>query len=149
MRLQALQSDPAAYGLLYEEATKLSDENWIEPLKEASNERDKWIYFARLNGKLVGMISASVIDGDAVKLGEVFVAKEARDQGIAKKVLNTLLEEVSKNPQLIRAKAKVFTSQEPAINLYKSLGFEPSETIIEHWPDGRTHETLITFKELR
>ncbi len=83
--------------------------------------KNKWILFAKLNGKLVGMISGSVIDGDTVKLGEVFVATEARGMALGKKLLETLISKITKYPELKKAKAKVFTTQKAALIYMKAL----------------------------
>lgn len=148
LRLEALKSDQEAFGLLYEEAVDFPKEKWIEPLIEAEETKDKWIYFARLNNKLVGMTSGKVIDQDTVKLGEVFVVKEARGKGVGKKLLSTLINEVKRCSHLKRVKAKVFISQKPAIQLYESVGFKIEKQITEDWPDGRTNETFVMYKHI-
>lgn len=152
LRLRALKSDPEAYGLLYDEALKKSEEEWRTLLEQADEGVDHWIFFAKLNGELVGMVSARITippgDGDTVKVGEVYVAREARGKGISKMLFQRLLSEITKNPKWKYAKVKVFTSQEPAIELYKSFGFKIKEQITEDWPDGRTHETFVMEKFL-
>lgn len=150
LRLQSLQEEPGAYGLLYKDAVNYSDHEWIDPLAQAEKGDNKWIYFARINDELVGMVSGQIIDEDTLKLGEVYVARNMRGGGLGKRLLSVLLEKApQENPNIRRAKAKVFTSQEAAIGLYKNLGFEVTETITEHWPDGRTNQTLIMYKSMR
>jgi ribosomal protein S18 acetylase RimI-like enzyme len=107
------------------------------------------MFFAQVGGKLVGMMSGQGLGGvdeDTVKVGEVFVDKEVRGQGVGKKLLVALIDHIKKNFQIKKIKVKVFTSQLAAIKLYESVGCQIKEEITEHWPDGRTHQTFVMEK---
>lgn len=151
IRLQELKEDPEAFGLLFEEAEKFGEEKWREPLEEVEKGENKWMVFAKLGANIVGMMSGQRLGGedkDMVKVGEVFVAKEARGQGVGKTLLQSLIEQISKDSTVKKLKVKVFTSQEAAIKLYASCGFKTKEEITEHWSDGRTHQTFVMEKHL-
>ena len=152
LRLRSLKEDPEAFGILYEDAVKEDEIFWRKLLEIAEKEIDHWKFFAELNGKLVGIVSARITipagDGDTVKVQEVFVANEARGKGVGKKLMNYLFKEISKHPQFKKAKIKVFTSQKPAIGMYESVGAKIVDKIEESWPDGRTNETYVMEKTL-
>lgn len=150
LRLRALKDDPDAFGITYEEAVKKSDQEWREPLELAEQGNGKWMFFAKLNGQLVGMISgtAMVKVKDGVKVREMFVVEEARGKGIAKKLLEALINELLENSDKRTLQLGVFTTQEAAINLYKKMGFNVLEQITEHFPSGLSHESLIMEKKL-
>lgn len=150
MRLKALQDTPGAFGITYEEAVKNSDEEWKEPLKLAEQGDGKWIFFAELDGELVGMISgtAMIKVKNGVKVREMFVTKEARGNGIAQKLLQTLIDRLLERTDKRILQLGVFTPQEMAISLYKKMGFKILEKIIEHFPSGLSHESLIMEKQI-
>jgi ribosomal protein S18 acetylase RimI-like enzyme len=119
----------------------------------ASNSQDHFIIFARHNGEVIGMMSGRVLNnpergdlGDTVKAGEVFVSEEMRNQGVGKKLLIELITQIKQNPKIKKMLIKVFTGQQAAIALYKSIGAEIKKEITK-WPDGRKEQTYIMEKK--
>lgn len=150
LRLKALKANPEAFGLTYEEALKKSDEEWKERLERSIKGVDHWRYFAKLNSELVGIVSGWIIESEpqVVKVGEVFVAEKARNKGIGRTLLVTLLNKLSERVDLKKARIKVFTPQKDAISLYKSVGFEIVDKIKEEFLNRKSEETFIMEKNL-
>lgn len=152
LRLESLKEDPEAFGATYEENASKTDEEWKSRLERAQKLKNYWMFFAKLNGEIVGMLGArETIPPDSdptIKIYSVFVAKHARGKGISKKLMLHLLKEVTKNPKWKKARVKVFPTQEIAINLYKSLGFEIRDKITEDFPSGVKKETFVMEKTL-
>jgi ribosomal protein S18 acetylase RimI-like enzyme len=150
LRLRATKEDPEGFWPPYETALTLSSQEWRQPIVDAIDDNGRWIFFAKLNGKLVGMISAKAmekLDG-GVKMRDMFVAKEARGKGIGKQLLSKLLITLRGNIKVKVVRLGVFTTQEAAIKMYQSLGFVILSQELEHFPDGLTHESFIMEKKL-
>lgn len=124
IRLEALKNDSLAFGTYYEEAVERSDDEWKEPLKKPRS----YIFAAKEKDKLIGLVAAYQEEGKkclhVAYIWGVYVNKEHRGKGIAKKLMKKLIEELKKNG-FIKAKLNVTTIQTVAFNLYKSLGFRP------------------------
>lgn len=152
IRLEALKEDPKAFGETEEEAINKPNEAWQSRLEKVQKLKNYWMFFAKLNGELIGMLAARETNPpDAIptiKISGVYVASSARGEGIGKKLMLHLLKAVTKNPKWKKAKVKVFPTQEIAINLYRSLGFEIIDKITEDFPNGSTKETLVMEKKL-
>ncbi len=152
LRLRALKEDPKAFGSTYEEATNKPDKEWRYRLEKANKLNNYWMFFAKLDEELVGMVGArETIPPDTlptIKINGLYVASRARGKGIGKKLMLHLLKEVVRNPRWKKVKIKVFPTQEIAINLYKSLGFEVIEKVTEDFPSGIKRETFVMEKSL-
>lgn len=125
LRLKALKDEPQAFGKSYEEAAKDSDDAWKSRLESAGSGRS-WSVFARVNGKLVGMIGAGIHsdEPDKVWIHATYVDSDYRGRDIAKKLMQTILEEIeSVSPDKI-VKLGVNKEQIAAVELYKQFGFK-------------------------
>lgn len=153
LRLKSLTEDPEAFGQTLEDALNLADKKWKQKLAKAAKGKDHWMNFARLNGKLVGMVSARETNPPdlkpTVKIQEMFVVKEFRNKGIGRKLILALLDEVCKNPKWQKARLNVFSSQKTALKFYKALGFEMIGKKLENFSDGRIKETFLLEKLLK
>ncbi|MBI2011555.1 GNAT family N-acetyltransferase [Candidatus Daviesbacteria bacterium] len=108
--------------------------------------------FAKLSGELIGLLGTRETNPPdtlpTIKISGVYIASKARGRGIGKKLMLHLLKEVVRNPRWKKVKIKVFPTQEIAINLYKSLGFEVIEKVTEDFPSGIKRETFVMEKSL-
>jgi len=124
IRLEALLTEPTAFGATYESQVQNSDEHWQDRLRVVGNGR-QWLLFARKDGELLGMIGAFVADEPAVaKVIAVYVRERARGQGIGERLVSAILEAVCENPDVTTARLDVTGTNVKAIRLYERAGFE-------------------------
>ena len=103
-----------------------SRENWSETIREIKD-RKGLIIVAQIGEKTVGM--AHLARGKFKKnqhvayLG-ITILKGFREIGIGKTMMNHLIEWASKQEELEKISLTVFSTNKPAINLYRKLGFE-------------------------
>ena len=62
LRLEALQTEPQAFGASYADSLRKPDSYWQMRLREAAVEQGSWLLFAREQSRLIGMIGAWVND---------------------------------------------------------------------------------------
>lgn len=128
LRLAALQEDPLAFGLTFEEYSSYPDDFWKDQLIKAEKEKDSWIYFAIVEGKLVGMLAADRVSKKRMDhlahIHSMSVKKEYRGKGLATKLLRTILEKLGQQADLIMGQMGVASSQNHAVALYQKFGFK-------------------------
>jgi ribosomal protein S18 acetylase RimI-like enzyme len=128
LRLRALQREPQAFGTPYSKDVAHPDEKWIERL-EAVGKGTSWNLFARNSeGKLVGMIGG-YRDGNDMQNGTaqifgVYIDQEERGKGIAKKLMNAIISELEKVPEINKIVLEVNCDQQTATKLYEAFGFK-------------------------
>src|SRR5215212_4295708 len=124
IRLEALQSEPAAYSSSYQETLSRSDEHWQQRL---TNDHSVHL-LARALGRPIGMVGGYLgsDEGDdsvAVVFG-MYVTSEYRGRGIGRLLLTTLIDRLSAFPHITTIRLGVTETQEPARRLYESMGFQ-------------------------
>lgn len=87
------------------------------------------MFFATDGDKCVGMVSSIIPETDAGKdkvatIQHTYVKRDVRRRGAGKKLINTLLGTLRTRGDISKVKLNVVVTQTPAINLYKSVGFE-------------------------
>jgi len=152
LRLQALQTDPQAFSSSFARESAFPDEKWQQRLRNANEGTTSCMYFARLDGKLVGMIGGFRDEDDqknhSAQIWGVFVSPNERGKGIAKKLMAALIDKLSQNPDIHTLKLEVNTDQKSAGKLYESFGFAATNTISMQLGDGLTHEVTQMEKPL-
>lgn len=149
LRLRALKEEPQAFAATYEENANKPDEYWMKRLEEANEGKTQWLVFAKQGDKLVGMVGVFVKDKiDTVDIIAVYVAKEARGQGIAKKLMNSIISKIHENKSVKRLLVGVNPEQIPAFNLYKGLGFTIVKKERMILGDGKEHDSYEMEKLL-
>jgi len=125
IRLDALQNAPQAFGSSYADNREKPDSYWQSRLADAANGNGSWLLFAKENQQLVGMIGAFIEENepDTASIISVFVTGEARGKKISKMLMSAIITEL-KNKGIKTAQLTVNTNQLPALNLYKSFGFQ-------------------------
>jgi ribosomal protein S18 acetylase RimI-like enzyme len=125
LRLKALESEPNAFGESVEEHRLTTVDSVAQQLK--SNAADNFVLGAFDGSALVG--TAGFYRMQPLKqrhkgwIWGVFVAPEYRGRGLARALLVRLLEIVTQLPEPHCVLLKVATTQQPARQLYMSLGF--------------------------
>jgi ribosomal protein S18 acetylase RimI-like enzyme len=123
MRLEALQSEPAAFSSSYEETLAWSDEDWRRRLTN-----DKRLHLlARAQHRPIGIVGGYLgsDEGDD-SIAEVFgmyVARVYRGKGIGRLLLTSLIDRLSSFPQITTIRLGVTETQAAARALYESVGF--------------------------
>lgn len=147
LRLEALRAEPTVFSASFEEKEKIPDLEWQKDLGGI-------IYFAQVNEKLVGMAGEYRETGKksshiAVIFG-IYLNKDFRGKGIGRKLLQTLLNELENQEDIVKLNLDVNTTQTSAVELYKSLGFEiVGELKKEYLVDGKFYDVYEMEKYLK
>lgn len=149
IRIQTLIESPNAFGQTLTDLLYVADEEWKNRLS-VIDETDYWIFFARVDGEVVGMLIGRTGEDDPTiaKIYSVFVVEKFRRQGVARKLMETLLDRFIKAKKFKKVQLEVVTSQLPAINFYNQFGFSEKEKVIKDLGDGRKQERWIMEKPL-
>lgn len=119
LRLEALASDPLAFGSSLEEEERLTEDDWKRRIQNA--------LFALFNERPVGMIVYIFNDRPKTKhvadIFGVYVSADYRGKGIGTKLLERALSLIRKNKEVVKVKLAVNPEQLSAVKLYKSAGF--------------------------
>jgi ribosomal protein S18 acetylase RimI-like enzyme len=120
LRLEALQNDPLAFGSSYQEEIAFPEEEWKRRISNT--------LFAILNDKPVGMIvyiiNTKIKSRHIAEIFGVYVKNEFRNQKVGKKLVENALKLIQQNRNVTKVKLIVSSSQNAAIILYESFGFE-------------------------
>lgn len=123
LRLRALKEDPQAFGSNYNDSLMFPDTKWQERLQKVVD-GESWAVFARQGEELVGMMFAmKEADEGVVSIVSVYVANEARGQGISGRLMSTIIRQLGEN-KISLIKLSVNQDQQAAVGLYKKFGFE-------------------------
>ncbi len=124
LRLAALQEQPPAFGTLVEKERKLALEAVVLRLQAS---KDTYLLGAFLNSILVGIIRFSLFEEANEKhcgfIAGLYVQPDFRRRGIARALVTEVLTRARRDSGLRRKNLTVVTTQQAAIQLYKSLGF--------------------------
>lgn len=144
IRLEALETDPQAFGSAFEEEEKLTEEEW--------RRRIQGVLFAFFDGQIVGI--ASVVFQNRVKIGHianiygVYVKPAFRRKGVGKKLLEAALEEVMRNKKIDKVKLTVNPLQTEAVRLYEDMGFTAVGTMKKEIKIGDVYYDEVLMEKL-
>ena len=125
LRLEALEKEPQSFGEAAEEHRQTTVELAAERL--TSRPGENFVFGAFLDGEMVGM--AGFYRYQIVKarhrgrIWGVYVRQSCRGRGIGRALLKALLARIRSYQGLEQVSLTVVCGQEPAKNLYLSLGF--------------------------
>ena len=126
LRLEALETEPQAFGESAEEHRQTSIETATERL--TSHPDDSFVIGAFVDGQLVGMagffrykIAKARHKG---RIWGVYVRKSCRGKGLGRAMLSALLERIHSCPGVEQVALPVVGRQKAATALYHSLGFK-------------------------
>jgi RimJ/RimL family protein N-acetyltransferase len=126
LRLEALEREPEAFGSSPEEHRALSREEVARRL--GSHDEDNFVVGAFDGDRLVG--TAGFYRDQHLKqrhrghVWGVYVAQEERGRKVGRDIMKAVLERAEKIEGIEQILLSVSTTQAPAMNLYRSLGFE-------------------------
>jgi len=126
LRLRALREDPEGYSDSYEEAVARPLAVTQERLR-AQAAADGSFTLGAFEETLVGMVT--IVRGDRIKLRHrallvaMYVAPEVRRQGVGRALVAEARARAARVPGLEQLHLFVVTSNEPALRLYRSVGF--------------------------
>ena len=119
LRLEALKSDPSAFGSSFEEEETLTEDEWRRRIQN--------VLFAISDDSPVGMIVYAVSGRSKTKhIAEIFgvyVSNDYRGHGVGTRMLERALLQIRKNRGIIKVKLTVNPEQIPAVKLYRKAGF--------------------------
>jgi GNAT superfamily N-acetyltransferase len=121
IRLRALQDSPDAFATTYQEAAARPPESWERQVEELAT------FVATAGGRDLGLVRGAPHEriGDAGYLISMWVAPEARRQGIGSALIDALLQWATTRG-LTRLILDVAERNAPAIALYGRKGFIPT-----------------------
>ena len=125
LRLEALESEPRAFGESAEEHRAKPVEIFRKRLATAGD--DNYVLGAFLKGKLIGTVgfgrNPRLKQRHKARVWGVYVCREHRGQGISRSLLTELLRRATSLPGLEQIILTVGDPQSAAKHLYASLGF--------------------------
>lgn len=147
IRLEALQSDPDAFGATFIGEASWSDDEWIKRISDPK----RFYLFAKSHDKIIGMVGVAQSKEEKkilIVIG-MYINKEFRKQGLGKRLLEEALDKARKFEGYDQLKLWVHKDQQPAISLYKSMDFVTVEEIGEEENiDPMYHNSLVMVKAL-
>jgi len=121
VRLRALREDPSAFGSTYAEESRLTDPEWVElAVRRTSKGSMVWLAFA--DDAPCGIVGVFLESATHARLVSMWVAKDARGQGIGKALVDAAIAWVRES----RAQTMVLTvtsNNDTAMRFYEGLGF--------------------------
>lgn len=104
-------------------------EDMVKHIREgiAKNSPDKKFIMAKKGSKTVGFAIASKVAGEPREIKALYVLKEYQDRGIGRILLKTALAWLEAEEYTVML--EVVSTNEPAINFYKSYGFKKSRDL--------------------
>jgi GNAT superfamily N-acetyltransferase len=122
IRLRSLRDAPEAFSATFAESAARSTEAWQRQLRELAT------FIAVADGQDVGVVRGGPHDRfpDAAHLLSLWVAPEARRQGIGLALVDAVIE-WARSEGRRRLFIDVFAQNEPAIAVYRRARFVPNE----------------------
>lgn len=143
IRLEALRTDPDAFGATLESTLARPDSWWQGVLETAMVDPNKTAIFAEVDGQLIGMAGAyPEEEPGCVDVTGMFVKPSHRGKGVGRALLQAVVDEVSAE----RVRLCVNASLPAALALYHSFGFVTMSESIGTRSDGTEFPQL--FMEL-
>lgn len=142
MRLEAIQTEPAMFRCTTPAEADLTDTQWLERIKDP---RSVFGLFA--NDELIGMTSILLLNDEEGYLGQSYIRKEYRGQG-----LSTLLYKIrmarASELQLKRLSVSHRESNMTSKAANQRFGFHYSHREACNWQDGTTEDVLYYTLDL-
>ena len=119
--------------------------SWKSIAEEITGNESARFYIAEADGRFAGCVSCWLLIPYECQLGNVAVCPEMRRRGVARTLLNTLISDAEKLG-LLDITLEVRASNDPAIALYKSLGFE-QEGVRKGYYEGKEDAVIMWRRE--
>jgi RimJ/RimL family protein N-acetyltransferase len=156
IRLEALEKEPTAFAMTFEEEVVRGDDIWSTKL-DPSDDLLNYKIFACDGDEVVGM--AGIFQNEKTKLKHisnifgVYLRDSYRGRGIGKAMLDILIKEAKKAPGVTKISLTVNTAQTPAVRSYEKAGFKNVGKVEKEMKVGNTYydeyimEMLLPEKE--
>ena len=154
LRLRALQESPDAFGSTYAHESTRDDPAWKERVATVTSVSSAQAFLGIHKEVVHGLIwcKASDADHELVEIFQMWVAPEARGLGIGRALLETAVA-WAENRGAVRVRLGVTIADSPAMQLYKTSGFEPVGPAEPLRPDSilmsQTMELRLRADQLR
>lgn len=127
LRLRALQTDPDAFAITYEQEMTRTDQDWTETVARSASADIETVMVAQGDDGFVGMAGAFTRDDSPKtrRLYGLWVAPEVRSQGIGRKLVDAITE-WSATSGATDVTLWVVESNRAARRLYERAGFTPT-----------------------
>lgn len=145
--LEALKTEPQAFGYSYQDALQTSDAYWQARLRDAADSTQNWLLFARENDTLVGIMGASA-ENEIAEVISVYVTDAMRGQGVSNRLLSALLTEIAASGSVETMRLTVNKDQIPALAFYRRFGFEVVREEEGFLGDGILHAQYVMERPL-
>ena len=124
LRLEALTTDPQAFGATLAEEARLPEARWRARIDDARASGRAWLLVAERGGRMVGMIGALIKDDpETAQAIAFYVTPDARGSGVGAALLEQLIARVALAPAVSRIELRVRDGQNAAVALYRRAGF--------------------------
>ncbi len=149
IRLEALRTEPQAFGSSYANNLQHPDTFWQRRLQQALAGEEGWLLFARSQGQLVGLIGAYVSETPGVAdIISVYVTPAHRGRGIAKRLMDAMIDTLRATGSFHKLTLTVNTQQTAAIALYRQFGFQITGQIRSPMGDGQLYDEHVMERVL-
>ncbi|MFD1177998.1 GNAT family N-acetyltransferase [Paenibacillus puldeungensis] len=150
LRLEALRTNPEAFGNSYEDSAQMPQS---EVLKMIKAEENHFVLGAfTVEEQLIGIVGFRRGQGIKIKhkgmIWGVYVSPEHRGCGIARLLLQEVLKKAGNMEGLKQINLSVVTINTAAVELYKKLGFRPygiEKNAIEYNGQGYDEEYMTYY----
>ncbi|HSW89145.1 MAG TPA: GNAT family N-acetyltransferase [Candidatus Saccharimonadales bacterium] len=146
IRLEELREDPQAFGSNYEKESNFSDEQW----QERPSNKNSLIFVAKDRETPIGLVGALIKQEEDEKIAHIwgmYVNSNYRGIRLGKRLMKKVLEAIQQ-AEVKKVQLMVDYEPTPAQLLYRSLGFQATETTDYILSDGKEHKLYIMEKEL-
>lgn len=144
LRLEALRSDPLAFGSTFERETGFTEDQWRDRIARDSPASPSATWVA-VDGaeRFQGMVVAARVEG-VFHLFAMWVAPDLRRRGIGRRLLDAAIEWVGGVAPRNAIVLEVNPRAVAAVRLYESRGFRVTgkSSALDHSPGERVHEMV-------
>jgi ribosomal protein S18 acetylase RimI-like enzyme len=145
LRLEALKSDPSAFGSAFEEEVALTEDEWKRRIRNT--------LFAMSDDAPIGMIVCLFNDRPKTRhIAEivcVYVSASHRGQGVGTRMLRGALVRIRSKKRIVKVKLAVNHEQRAAVRLYEKASFVATGRTKKELKVGRRfYEMLFMEKHL-
>ncbi len=144
IRLEALRTDPAAFGSSYAAEASQSDELWQARLAKVHEEAGTQLALvAKRGAEAVGLVGAYRTD-ETWRIISLFVSPRARGEGIGRALIREVLRAIECAGATRSIELTVNAERKHVVALYEELGFRvESELRGQVMGDGKPHDELV------
>ncbi len=135
LRLQALKTDPAAFGGTYQQAVGLTMETWQERAAVSEQgQQSRWFTAIDPDGRWVGMALAATDEAGAAHLFGMWVHPDFRGRGIAGQLCRACVQWAGEHGHN-SIELAVAIGNDSAAAVYRKAGFIDQEHAVEIFGD--------------